>query len=89
MNNRFWHDYIDNIVKKVYKRLNVIRKLNLSVDIYTFQRIYMSFIRPILKFGDVICHNQSIIDEVENFQLDAERIVTGATKLTSIDRIYK
>ncbi len=89
--NGLWHDHIDYIVKKAYKRLNVIRKLKCIADRFTLQRLYMSFIRPILEYGDVIwdCSNQSLIDKIENVQLDAARIVTVATKLTSIDKIYK
>jgi hypothetical protein len=46
----------------------------------------MSFIRPILEYADVIwdSQNQSLINKLENVQLDAARIVTGGTKLTEL-----
>ena len=50
----------------------------------------MSFIRPILEYADVIWdfQNQSLINKLENVQLDAARIVTGETKLTGLNRLY-
>ena len=50
----------------------------------------MCFIRPILEYGDVIwdCQNLSLINKVENVQLEAARIVTGGTKFTSLQKLY-
>jgi hypothetical protein len=33
--------------------------------------------------------NQSLINKLENVQLDAARIVTGGTKLTGLNRLYE
>jgi hypothetical protein len=51
----------------------------------------MSFIRPILEYADVIwdSQNQSLINKLENVQLDAVRIVTGGNKLTRLNRLYE
>jgi hypothetical protein len=51
----------------------------------------MSFIRPILEYADVIrdSQNQSLINKLENVQLDAARIVTEGTKLTGFNRLYE
>jgi hypothetical protein len=50
----------------------------------------MSFIRPILEYADVIwdSQNQSLINKLENVQLDDARIVTKGTKLTGFNRLY-
>ena len=58
---------------------------------FSLEKIYMSFIRPILEYADVIwdSQNQSLINKLENVQLDAARIVTGATKLTRLNRLYE
>jgi hypothetical protein len=47
--------------------------------------MYFSFIRPILEYGDVIWDSniQYLADKIE-----AMRIVTGGTKLTSIKKLY-
>jgi hypothetical protein len=42
-------------------------------DRFSIEKIYMSFIRPILEYADVIwdSQNQSLINKLENVQLDA------------------
>ncbi len=46
--------------------------------------------RPILEYADVVwdSQNQNLIAKLESIQLDAARIVTGGTKLTSINNLY-
>ena len=60
------------------------------LDRFTLEKIYLSFIRPILEYADVVwdTQNQTLVNKLENVQLDAARIVTGGTKLTSINRLY-
>jgi hypothetical protein len=50
--------------------------------------MYFSFIRPILEYGDVIWDSniQYLADKIEYVQIEALRIVTGGTKLTSINK---
>jgi hypothetical protein len=42
-----------------------------------------------MEYADVIWDNekQNLINKLENIQLDAARIVTGGTRLTSHDRL--
>ena len=53
-NNGFWHDHVDYIVNKSYTRLNMLRKVRMTLDRFSLEKIYMSFIRPILEYADVI-----------------------------------
>ena len=52
--------------------------------------MYFSFIRPILEYGDIIWDSniQYLADKIEHVQIEAIRIVTGGTKLTSINKLY-
>jgi len=77
--NGQWNDHIDYIVKKTYNRLNIMRKSRTFLDRYTLEKIYISFIRPLMEYADVIWDNQkqNLINKLENIQLDAARIVTG------------
>jgi hypothetical protein len=61
----------------------------MTLDRFSLEKIYMSFIRPILEYPDVIwdSQNQSLINKLENVQLDAARIVTGGTKLIGHNRL--
>lgn len=51
----------------------------------------MYFIRPILEYGDIVWDNLTNLQsqKIENIQLEAARIITGGTKLTSHANLYK
>ena len=55
------------------------------------KKIYTSFIRPILEYGNEIWANCTHYkkDELEQIQLEAAKIAAGATKLVSIDNLYR
>jgi NDP-sugar pyrophosphorylase family protein len=52
--NGSWHEHIDYIVKKSFVRLNILRRFLLVLDRITLEKMYFSFKRPILEYGDVI-----------------------------------
>ncbi len=54
------------------------------------EKLYFSFIRPLLEYSDLVWDNCSIElkRELEAIQVEAARIVTGATKLCNIDKLY-
>ena len=51
---------------------------------------FFSFIRSVIEYSDVVWNNCTLYDanELEKIQIEAARIVTGATKLVSIDSFY-
>ena len=54
-----WHQHIDYIKQKAWTRLNIMRKLKFDFDRKSLKTIYISFIRPILEYADVIWDNCS------------------------------
>jgi hypothetical protein len=62
-NNGLWHDQIDYIVKKAYTRLNMLRKVRFILNRFTLEKMYFSFIRPILEYGDVVWDTHSLFDK--------------------------
>ena len=66
-----------------------MRKLKFKLDRQSLQIIYFTFIRPILEYADVVCNNctQYEVNDSEKIQIEAFRIVTGATKLVSINSL--
>ena len=68
-----------------------MRKLKFKLDRKSLQTIYFTFIRPILEYADVVWNNctQYETNELEKIQNEAARIVTGATKLVSINSFIK
>ena len=67
-----------------------MRKLKFQLDRKSLETIYFSFIRPLLEYANVVWNNctQYESNELEKIQNEAARIVTGATKLTSLQSLY-
>ena len=67
-----------------------MRKLKFELDRKSLETIYLTFIRPILEYGDVIWNNctQYEKDELEKIQTVAARIAIGATKLISLNALF-
>ena len=86
-----WHDHLEYIKSKAWTRINVMRKLKFKLDRRSLQIIYFTFIRPILEYADVVWKNctQYEINDLEKIQNEAARIVTGATKLVSINSLIQ
>ena len=89
--NGSWTNHIEHILNKAWKRINIMRKLKFLLDRKSLEIIYLSFIRPILEYGDIVwCNiNTNEISEINKIQHEAARIATGATKLVSIDLLTK
>ena len=67
-----------------------MRKLKFLLDRDSLQIIYVSFIRPILEYADIVWDNctQYELNALEKIQIEAARIVTGTTKLISVNLLY-
>ena len=65
--------------------------LKFRLDRSSLEKLYLSFIRPLLEFGDVVenSHNIYLINILEKVQIKAMRIISGGTKLTSLRELYK
>ena len=61
-----------------------------KLDRIYLETIYLTFIRPILKYCDAVWNicSQYKKDELEKIQIQAARIAIGATKLISINTLY-
>ena len=65
-----------------------MRKLKFLLDRESLQIIYTSFIRPILEYSDVVWDiTQYEVNAIQKNQYEAAKIVTGATKLVSLDML--
>ena len=67
-----------------------MRKLKFQLDRKPLEIIYTSFIRPFLEYSNVVWDNCTHYEsnDMEKIQNEAARIVTGATKLTSLQSLY-
>jgi len=68
-----------------------MRSFKFTLDRKSLEVFYFSFIRPILEYADVVWDNltQSEQDDLEKIQLEASRIICGATNCPSIISILK
>ena len=89
-NDCSWHTHIDYIKEKAWKRINVMRKLKFVLDWKALETIYLSFVRPILEYGNTIWDNCTQYEkrELDKIQHEAARIVSGATALVSLQSLY-
>ena len=68
-----------------------MRKFKFLFDRHSLvEIIYISAIRPRLEYADVVWNNctRYEVNALEKLQLEAARIVTGATKLVSLEVLY-
>ena len=75
--------------KMPWQLINIMRRCTFLLDGKSIQTIYFSFIRPLLKYADVIWNDcaQYESNELEQIQNEAARIVTGATRLVSVNSL--
>ena len=85
-----WNEHVKNIMIKVSFRLSVFRRVKFKLNRSHLQTIYISFIRPLMEYGDIVWDNITdyLKQSLESLQLEAARIVTGATTLTSRQLLY-
>ena len=86
-----WHEHLSELKSKAWQRINIMRKLKFILDRQSLQAIYVSFIRSLSEYADVVWDNcsQHEANEFEKIQKEAARIVTVATRLVSIDSLRK
>ncbi len=86
-----WHSHILNVAAKACKPLNILQSLKYRLPRSSLEVIYISFIRPIMEYADVVWDYMTEQDStlLENIQLAAARVVTGAIRYTSHARIYE
>lgn len=89
-NDCSWSNHLEYIKNKAWTRINILRSLKFTLDRNTFETLYLTFIRPLLEYGDILFDNCSASEkhELDMIQNEAARIVTGATKLCSLEKLY-
>ena len=56
-NDCSWHKHIEYIKEKVWGRINVMRGLKFFPDRKSLETFYLTFIRPVLEYADVVLGN--------------------------------
>ena len=74
-----------------YKMITVIKRLSVNLPCDALLKIYKSFIRPHLNYGDIIydkTNKESFKNKVEKIQYKACFAITGAIQGTSREHLY-
>ena len=85
-----WHSHIKAISSKAYRTLGILRRQKFNLDRRSLTKIYTSFVRPLLEYADITWGNFTVETQraLESIQIDACRIISGGTKLCSIQNLY-
>lgn len=85
-----WGDHIDEIIAKANSKLNILRSLKYDLDRKTLTIMYFTFIRPMIEYCDIIIDNcpEYYKTKLEQVNIEAARIATGATRLVSIETLF-
>ena len=67
----------------------MLRGLKFKLKRFSPEKIYFSFIRPLLEYSDSVWDNlgQENVKLLESVHTEAARIISGATKLCNIERL--
>lgn len=89
-NNGHWGHHIADISSRARTRLNLLRGFKYILDRKSLLILYFSFIRPILEYACCIWDNCSVTHsvELEEIQLEAARLISGAVRGTSHSLLY-
>ena len=77
-------------VKNISKTTGLLRKVQGMLPRTSLIRIYESFVRPHLDYGDIICDqifNESFHQRIESIQYNVTIAKTGAIRCTSSEKL--
>ena len=79
-----------NITSKAWANLNLMRSLKFKIKRTALDRMYISFIRTVFEYSDSVWDNCSTETkkQLDAVPVEAARIITGATKLCSINKLF-
>ena len=86
-----WHKRIKNIVSSASKAIRIMRKLKFTFHGVALNRIYLSYMLPVLEYSAVVWDNCAIQDSdmLEKLQNEAARFVTGLTRPVCLVNLYR
>ncbi len=86
-----WNSHISSCLNKAWQRIGILRSLKFILKRSCLERLYFTSIRPLLEYGDIIWDNCSneLKNDMDAVQKEAARIVTGATKLCSLENLSR
>jgi hypothetical protein len=56
-NDGSWHIHINSIKERAWKRIHIMRSLKFQLDRTSLETLYLTFVRPLLEYADVLYDN--------------------------------
>ena len=88
--NNKWTKHIDSIIDSASKQISYLRKLKYQLSKSTLDKLYCTYIRPLLEYCSEVWDGCNMTDanRLEQVQLNAARIVTGLPIFASKRALY-
>ena len=85
-----WNKHIELIIASTSKQIAHLRKSKYILPKETLNKLYCTYIRPLLEYASEVCDGCTITDSnrLEQVQLTAARIVTGLPTFSSLCSLY-
>ena len=89
-NDGNWGKHVDLITKKAFTRVNILRKFKFILDRRILDKIYLTFIRHLLEYGNVVWDFKTVYltNKLESAQAEAANVVAEGTRLVSLSKLY-
>ena len=89
--NLRWKRHIHEISQSARKKLNAMIPLKYKLDKKSLDIMYRSFVLPTMEYANVVWGGSydSDIMKLESIQIDALRLITGATARSNIVNLYE
>ena len=87
-----FNEHITDKIHQANKCVGFLQKLQTILPRNSLLTIYISFIRPLLDYADVICDqpsNASFSKKIELVQYNMALAITGAIKSSSREKLYQ
>ena len=75
-----WSAHINSVISKASQRVGMMKRLKLTLNRQTLQKLYLTITHPVLEYDCVLFDNctQSESSALENVQLEAARVSVDA-----------
>ena len=85
-----WNKHIESIIASASKQITYLRKLKYILSKETLNKLYCTYIRPLLEYASEVWDGCTITDSdrLEQVQLTAARNVTGLPTFSSLCSLY-